>query len=112
MAPNESPAATVDVVYALPDEQRIVAVPFASGLTAEQAVERSGLLEAFPEIAVRPLVLGLFGHAIETDRVLEPGDRVEICRPLELDPRDLRRELLKHGRVMGATGRDEEADGG
>jgi putative ubiquitin-RnfH superfamily antitoxin RatB of RatAB toxin-antitoxin module len=112
MAPNESSAATVEVVYALPDEQRIVAVPFTSGLTAGQAVECSGLLEAFPEIAERPLVLGLFGHAIERDRVVEPGDRLEICRPLERDPRELRRELLKHGRVMGAAGRDEESDGG
>jgi putative ubiquitin-RnfH superfamily antitoxin RatB of RatAB toxin-antitoxin module len=61
------------------------------------------LSEEFPEIGARPLVLGLFGQPIEAGRLLEADDRVEICRPLERDPRDLRREMLKHGRVMGGS---------
>lgn len=98
----ESGERVVEVVYALPDAQHIVTVPHEPGLTAEQAVERSGLPQAFPEIAARELVLGLFGQRIERDRVLDAGDRVEICRPLERDPREQRRELLRHGLVMGA----------
>jgi putative ubiquitin-RnfH superfamily antitoxin RatB of RatAB toxin-antitoxin module len=99
MGPSDD---AVEVVYALPDEQRIVTVPLEPGLTAAQAVERSGLAEEFPEIRARELVLGLYGHAIEPSRVLAPNDRVQICRPLERDPRELRRELLKHGLVMGS----------
>jgi putative ubiquitin-RnfH superfamily antitoxin RatB of RatAB toxin-antitoxin module len=98
--PNDS----VEVVYALPDVQRIVTVPFETGLTARQAVERSGLAEEFPEISAQELVLGLYGGRIDPSRVLAPGDRIEICRPLERDPRELRRELLRHGLVMGASG--------
>lgn len=108
---DETPAGTIEVVYALPEKQRIVAIEYSPGLTARQAVEASGLLEAFPEIAVHPLVLGLFGEIVDSDRPLSPGDRVEICRPLLRDPRALRRELLKHGQVMGVTGRKDALDG-
>jgi putative ubiquitin-RnfH superfamily antitoxin RatB of RatAB toxin-antitoxin module len=85
----------VEVVYALPDIQRAVRVTLTPGLTARQAVAQSGLLEEFPEILTRPLVLGLFGARVSEARVLEDGDRVEICRPLERDPRDRRRDLAR-----------------
>lgn len=93
--------AVVEVVYALPDKQRIVAVEHTPNLTARAAAEASGLLDAFPEIRSRPLVLGVYGEQVPPDRVLEPGDRVEICRPLSRDPRALRRERLAVGKVMG-----------
>jgi|SRR5690606_16116304 len=101
---------TVEVVYATPAEQRIVTLEHSAGLTAGAAVEASGLLEAFPEIAARPLVLGVYGEPVDADRSLAPGDRVEICRPLLRDPRTLRRELLKQGQVMGTAGRKRGAD--
>ena len=95
---------SVQVVYARPEAQRIVTLERRPGMTAEQAVLASGLLEAFPEITQRPLLLGVFGAQVEPGRVLEDGDRVEIARPLLRDPRELRRELQKHGGVMGAAG--------
>lgn len=103
-ADDDRPA-SVEVVYALPEKQRVVVLELTEGLTAEDAVRRSGLLDEFPEIGTRPLVLGLFGERIEEGRLLSRGDRVEICRPLVRDPRDLRRELLAQGRVMGAAGK-------
>src|SRR5690606_9370170 len=96
-SPPEPPV--VEVVYALPDEQRIVALEWTEGLTAGEAVRRSRLVDAFPGIGSRRLVLGLFGESIDEDRLLAAGDRVEICRPLLRDPRDLRREMLAQGRV-------------
>jgi len=100
---HELPAATVEVVYATPDEQPLVRVPYEAGLTAAAAVERSGLRALHPEIERAPLVLGIFGVRVEPDRVLAPGDRVEICRPLKVDPRDMRRRLLASGKVMGGA---------
>jgi putative ubiquitin-RnfH superfamily antitoxin RatB of RatAB toxin-antitoxin module len=96
---------TVEVVYATPQAQRVVTLSWQDGLTAGEALRRSGLLEEFPEIGQRPLVLGLFGLRVEPDRLLRQGERVEVCRPLERDPRALRRELLKQGQVMGGAGR-------
>lgn len=97
----------VEVVYALPDEQFIVAVDFQPGLTALAAVEASGLLENHPAIPKRELVLGVFAEVVPHDHVLRAGDRVEITRPLQADPRTRRRELLQGGRVMsGASAPD------
>jgi hypothetical protein len=86
-------AAHVEVVYALPDRQRVVtlALPEA-GFTAQAAVERSGLLDEFPSLRDRPLVLGIYGTVCSPDRPLRNRDRVEIYRPLQVDPRAQRRE--------------------
>ena len=91
----------IEVVYALPREQWIESVPYAEGITAIEAAERSGLLDDHPEIRGRPLVLGLFGDEIGHRHVLRDGDRVEICRPLSLDPREMRRRAVAAGRHMG-----------
>lgn len=91
----------IEVVYALPHRQWIVSVAFADGLSALDAVQRSGLLDAHPEIGARPLVLGLFGTEIQHHHVLRDSDRVEICRPLALDPREMRRRAVECGEFMG-----------
>lgn len=95
------PPGSIEVVYATRDEQAIVALELREGMTAVEAVERSGLLERFPEIATRELVLGIYGTRIGHERILEAGERIEICRPLIADPRDMRRDLLAGGKVMG-----------
>jgi len=83
----------VEVVYALPDRQSVVTVPLPeSGLTALDAVERSGLLERFPELRDQALVLGVYGAVCAPDRLLRDRDRVEIYRPLKVDPRAQRKQ--------------------
>jgi putative ubiquitin-RnfH superfamily antitoxin RatB of RatAB toxin-antitoxin module len=84
--------AKVEVVYALPDRQRIVTLALPEeGLTAQAAVERSGLQDEFPELRDRRLVLGIYGEVCAPDRPLRDRDRVEIYRPLRVDPREQRR---------------------
>jgi putative ubiquitin-RnfH superfamily antitoxin RatB of RatAB toxin-antitoxin module len=92
---RESPEPSVEVIYATTQAQVIVKVPFTPGLTAEQAVHLSGLLDSLPEIRKQPLVLGVFGVRVAGEQLLQCGDRVEICRPLMRDPRDRRRELAR-----------------
>ena len=83
----------VEVVYALPERQRVVVLDLPdAGLTALEAVERSGLLQEFPELVARPLAIGIYGTLCEGTRRLRDGDRVELYRPLRHDPRELRRE--------------------
>ena len=95
---------TVVVVYALAESQHSVEIPFAPGMTAADAIERSGLTATFAEISERPLVLGLFGRRIEPQRLIGAGDRIEICRPLSRDPRELRRYMTEQGMVIGQRG--------
>ncbi len=91
----------VEVVHATAERQRIAKLDFAPGMTAGDAVRRSGLLDGDAGPDGEEVVLGIFGTRVAEDQVLEPGDRVEICRPLSHDPREMRRVLLEQGRVMG-----------
>lgn len=88
----------VEVAYASPDEQWLVALELPAGATAGEAVERSGILSSHPKLDTRSI--GIFGEHVGHDRRLEDGDRVEIYRPLTADPREVRRELVKLGKTM------------
>jgi len=87
-------APVVEVAYARPDRQRVVELPFSEGMTVLAAVEASGLLEEF---ALDPatLAVGIYGRKVDGSRPLRPGDRVEIYRPLAVDPREARRRSAR-----------------
>ena len=106
MAPDPEPT-VVEVVYALPARQRVVSVPLGAGMTALEAVHASGLLGEFPELDGASLALGIYGRRVEGSQRLRPGDRVEIYRPLRIDPRAARRQAAvsegRRGSRRGAT---------
>jgi len=81
----------VEVVYALPQVQRLVRVALAPGSSVADAVTASGLPREFPAIDPAAGPFGIFGEPCPPDRILRPGDRVEIYRPLEVDPKEARR---------------------
>lgn len=91
----------VEVAYALPDRQALLPLRVTKGTSAREAVVQSGILELFPEIDLEQQRLGIFGRLCTPDRMLEPGDRVEIYRPLLADPKEVRRRLAAEGRSMG-----------
>jgi putative ubiquitin-RnfH superfamily antitoxin RatB of RatAB toxin-antitoxin module len=85
----------IEVAYALPLKQKIISLLVEPGTTALQAVERSGMVTHFPEIDLANIQLGIFGESLGTKTstyVLRSGDRVEIYRPLVVDPKDARRK--------------------
>lgn len=96
----------VEVAYARPDEQVILEVKGEAGLTVLQAVERSGILERFPEIDIEQARLGIFGKVAKKDAELSPGDRVEIYRPLIADPKEARKRRAAEGKALKKGGGD------
>jgi len=80
----------IEVAYALREEQVLLELEMAGGATARQAVERSGILQRFPEIDLARAGLGIFGRVVSPDTPLRDGDRVEIYRPLVADPKQAR----------------------
>ncbi len=83
---------SVEVAYALPEKQQIVQLQVAPGTTALQAVRDSGIAATFEMIDVDNDPMGIFGKAIKPkEYVLQPGDRVEIYRPLIADPKEVRK---------------------
>lgn len=99
----------VEVAYARPERQLILAVAVPAGTTAAEAVRLSGIEEQFPEIALDKNRLGVFGKLCKADRLLNAGDRVEIYRPLLADPRAARRERAAAGKSMGKDGPNDSA---
>ncbi len=85
----------VEVAFALPDRQRIVALEVEKGCTVYDAAVRSGIAEFFAgQINLDEMPMGIFSEAVPDpkSRVLRDGERVEIYRPLVADPKEQRRK--------------------
>jgi uncharacterized protein len=81
----------VEVVYALPAGEDAVTLRLAQGATAADAVRASGMLERHPEIDLGRQKIGIYGRVVKAEAALCDGDRVEVYRPLALEPKEARR---------------------
>lgn len=82
----------IGVVHATPQRQVQLTVELPAGSTVAEAIERSGIRAQFPGLLVDPDAVGIFGRKVTLDQVLRDGDRVEIYRPLQADPKEVRRQ--------------------
>jgi len=71
-------------------DERVLHLP--PGTTAGQAVQSSGILEALSKLDLSVMELGVWGKRVAADYVLQQGDRIELYRPLTVDPKVARRE--------------------
>ena len=76
----------------------LIALEVEEGTTALQAIERSGILQQFPQADPLRNGVGVFGKRVALNTPLREGDRVEIYRPLIADPKTARRERAKLSR--------------
>lgn len=90
--PASSDLIEIEVAYARPERQVLVTLELPRGATLLDAVRKSGLLQQFPEIELERATLGVFGKIKAGDEILSGGDRVEIYRPLLVDPKQARRK--------------------
>ena len=96
----------VEVVYALPEKQRIVKLEVPAGTTVFEAVTLSKMDQLFDELTISAdLKLGVWGKAVTADSALEAGERVEIYRPLLADPKEVRKARAARAKAA----RDEVA---
>lgn len=65
------------------------------GATVRQALHASGLLAAFPGLDLHHAVVGIWGRKASPGQVLRDRDRIEIYRPLQVDPKIARRERFR-----------------
>ena len=61
------------------------------GSTVKEVIEKSGLLNMFPEIDLETQKVGIFGKLTKLDAVVQEGNRVEIYRPITADPETVER---------------------
>ena len=91
MLDTDATTIQVQVVYAEPGRVFTRTLRLPAGTTLDQAVVASGLSRERPDVIVAPDCLGVFGQRAEPGRLLRDGDRVEVYRPLQVDPMQARR---------------------
>lgn len=81
----------IECAYANEKEQYLIALNIKEGAKIEDVIFASGVLERFPELDFQILNVGIFGEKKSLKDEVCEGDRVEIYRPLILDPMEARR---------------------
>ncbi|MCW8982977.1 MAG: RnfH family protein [Gammaproteobacteria bacterium] len=99
---------SVEVAYAVPEEQIILEVDIEATDTVEAAIQKSGILERFEEIDLTKNKVGIFGKLTKLDKTLNERDRIEIYRPLIADPKEVRKKRAAEGKRMSKGGGDVE----
>ena len=102
----------VEVVFALAERQQLITVLLDQGSTVADAIARWSIAMSEEKSNEKALAgwdidrcaVGIWGHLVGRDQPLQDGDRVEIYRPLSIDPRDERRTLAAKGLSMGKSG--------
>ncbi|BDX01755.1 MAG: RnfH family protein [Marinomonas sp.] len=82
----------VEVAYALPEKQKIIALEVEEGCSVRDAVRRSNINAFFPDVDVETVKVGIFGKAVRNaeEQALKEGERVELYRELKVDPKQAR----------------------
>ena len=90
----------VQVIFAERECERCTSVELDEGMTIADAIERAWRTAEFAGLNVAGMRVGIFGKPARPDTGLRDGDRVEIYRPLEVDPQQARRRrALKKGKA-------------
>lgn len=97
MSSEQQELIPVEVAYALPDRQEIISLSVERGCSALEAARRSHIADHFPGIDLDTAAMGIFSRALDGKLLptpeayeLQPMDRVEIYRPLLIDPKQAR----------------------
>lgn len=81
----------VEVAYALPGKQFLEVLEVNDSATVMDAIRQSGVLARFPDLDQQDISIGIFSKPVSADTGLRDGDRIEIYRPLMVDPKEARR---------------------
>ena len=81
----------ISLVYIRESQQILRELVVNSPCSVRQAIEYSTILRECPEINLAINKVGIFGHRVSLETRLNEGDRVEIYRPLKIDPKEIRR---------------------
>lgn len=88
----------VEIAYATPEQQTLLVIDVAPGTTVGEAITASAITARHPEIDLATLDVGIFSQRCGLDALVEDGDRVELYRPLQIDPMERRRRRAQNTR--------------
>lgn len=91
----------IEIAYATPGKQALIQLDVPDGCTVSAALDQSAIRSIFPKIEIKPGLVGIFSQKVEMDHVLQPGDRIEIYRPLIADPKEMRKQRARRDAKLG-----------
>jgi putative ubiquitin-RnfH superfamily antitoxin RatB of RatAB toxin-antitoxin module len=94
---------TVELAYGTTEQQVLLTLQVPAGTTVGQAIEQSTLQALFGNEDLSGYPTGVWGKLVARERELIQGDRIELYRPLAINPRDARRVLAAAGKTMGPS---------
>ncbi|PCJ32470.1 MAG: RnfH family protein [Gammaproteobacteria bacterium] len=99
---------TIEVAYALPNEQLILSLEIPEDCTVEDAIKRSGVLDTYPQIDLTTDKVGIFGKMCKLNATLRHKDRIEIYRKLIADPKESRRQKAEMERKKAEAAKQKK----
>tara|TARA_R110002096_G_scaffold117236_1_gene254130 strand:- start:34819 stop:35124 length:306 start_codon:yes stop_codon:yes gene_type:complete len=93
----------IEVAFALPEKQHLINLQVPGGTTISDVLHRREVVAIIGEAPSDNHDVGVWGRVVNREQRVREGDRVEIYRPLMMDPREARR---RHA-AAGLTMRDE-----
>lgn len=82
----------VELAYASANQQVLLKLSVETGTTIKALIEQSGILSRFPELVDSgPWQVGIFSQRTNLAHIVQAGDRIEVYRPLKIDPKAIRR---------------------
>ena len=98
--------ARVEVVYSPASrEVDITALELAEGATVLHALRESRLLERHPQLDLATAKVGIWGRVAALSQAVREGDRVEVYRALQVDPKEARRQRFRKHKLSGSPPR-------
>jgi len=91
----------IEVTYALPNKQTLLALQVVEGTTISEAIEVSGILATYPEVDLSQNKVGIWSKTCKLQQALKDGDRIEIYRPLIADPKEVRKRRAERAKQEG-----------
>lgn len=80
------------VLQQQPRKLHIETLTLPTPCTAQQALTASACAQALSAQALDALQLSVWGRKASAQQLLRDQDRLELCRPLQVDPKHARRE--------------------
>lgn len=101
MVPMSDNMIQVEVVYGLPQRQKLFTLSVSADSTIEQVIQDSGILALFDDIDLSKNKVGIWNRAAKLTDIVEDLDRIEIYRPLIADPKEVRKRRAEKAKQEG-----------
>ena len=92
---------TVEIIYPTLNKQEPFYIEFENGMTIQQAIEKSGILNTYKEIDLNKNHVGIFNQVKKLSDSVKAGDRIEIYRDLIANPKEVRRKRAQKQKEAG-----------